>query len=56
MLEQSKKLFTQMEFGEDVTVVERKKIAKHFIHLPYNSSVDTIILLEEAENIIDFFV
>ena len=25
MLEQSKKLFTQMEFGEDVTVVERKK-------------------------------
>ena len=34
----------------------KKKIAKHFIHLPYNSSVNTIILLEEAENIIDFFV
>ena len=54
MLEQSKKLFTQMESGEGVTVVERKKIAKHFIHLSYNSSVDTKIPLEEAENLINF--
>ena len=52
--EQSKKLFTQMESSEGLTVVERKKIAKHFMHLSYNSSVDTIIPMEEADNITNF--
>ena len=52
--EQSKKLFTQMESGEGLTFVERKKIAKHFMHLSYNSSVNTIIPLEEADNITNF--
>ena len=44
MPKQLKKPFTQMESGEGVTIVS------------YNSSVDTIIPLEEAENIINFFI
>ena len=51
MSEHLKKLFTQIESCERATLVERKKIAKHFIHLSYNSSVHTIIPLEEVKNI-----
>ena len=40
--------------GEGVIVVDRKQIVKDFIHLSYNSSMDTIIPLEEAENGINF--
>ena len=51
MSEHLKKLFTQIESCERATPVERKKIAKHFIHLSYNSSVHTKIPPEEVENI-----
>ena len=55
MSEQSEKLFTQMKSGGVVATVERKKIAKDFIHLSCNSSVNAIIPPEEQKTLLIFY-
>ena len=55
MPEQSKSCSLKWNPVKVLPLQKEKKIAKHFIHLSYNSSVDTIMPPEEAENI-NFFI